>query len=127
MICEGQMLLRLVWPPVLVSRNGRRSPVRIKYRALGLCGECGQEHTGARYRCGACLDYRRARDKWRAQPDLLMVRDGSKCGVCHEPVRLHADKWHLDHVVPHSLGGDPGPANMQIVHASCNGRKGATL
>lgn len=56
----------------------------------------------------------------RAQ--LLGKQDG-KCAYCGESDKV----WHLDHVVPVSRGGGHEIANLQVLCAGCNLRKGAKL
>ena len=62
----------------------------------------------------------------------LVERDGSSCGICGEDVDLDV-RWPQrmaatrDHIVPVALGGSDDPDNLQLAHATCNRRKGATL
>jgi 5-methylcytosine-specific restriction endonuclease McrA len=53
---------------------------------------------------------------------LVHERDGWRCLHCGTGERLT-----LDHVVPWSLGGSDGQANLQTLCTSCNCRKGARV
>lgn len=55
--------------------------------------------------------------------DAVIERDGDICQLCGDPV-APSDVLHLDHIVPHSLGGHDTVANLQVAHALCNMRKG---
>lgn len=39
--------------------------------------------------------------------------------------RLDTQTHHVDHIIPWSMGGGNETANIQILHATCNLRKGA--
>ena len=57
-------------------------------------------------------------------------RDEYRCHLCGEKVDMKV-AWpdpmspSLDHVVPLSLGGTHGPANVKLAHLWCNTKKGA--
>lgn len=56
----------------------------------------------------------------------VLLRDGMICGICRLPI----DAWselHIDHVIPHALGGETTYWNLQPAHARCNLSKGARL
>lgn len=55
----------------------------------------------------------------------ILERDGDLCGLCGGPIDP-AD-YHVDHIVPISLGGADEPNNVQLAHPSCNRRKRAPL
>lgn len=55
----------------------------------------------------------------------VLERDGLICQLCGGDVE--AEKVHLDHKVPHSLGGPDSLDNLQVSHALCNMRKGARV
>jgi HNH endonuclease len=40
-------------------------------------------------------------------------------------LRLDTQTHHVDHIIPWSMGGGNETANIQILHATCNLRKGA--
>src|SRR5215469_10716202 len=42
-----------------------------------------------------------------------------------DELRLDTQTHHVDHIVPWSMGGGNETANIQILHATCNLRKGA--
>jgi len=48
-------------------------------------------------------------------------RDKGLCGICGQEV--DRDDFHLDHIVPLSLGGAHSYANTQLAHPTCNQRK----
>ena len=52
----------------------------------------------------------------------VFERDGGRCVECGENFDLQ-----YDHVIPLSLGGATTLANLQLLCADCNRRKGATL
>jgi hypothetical protein len=58
--------------------------------------------------------HQRERAAWAKVPDKV-------CGICRYPI-LDGQRWHLDHVLPVSLGGLVGP--KQPAHESCNISKG---
>jgi hypothetical protein len=49
-------------------------------------------------------------------------RDGGRCAACGTDELLQ-----FDHVIPVVLGGGSSPANLQLLCAPCNRRKGAGL
>ena len=53
---------------------------------------------------------------------------GGRCGICElqiTPSQIATQgAWHIDHIVPISLGGDDSLENVQPAHAWCNIRKG---
>lgn len=59
----------------------------------------------------------------------IAERDGWRCQLCGRKVnqRLvwpHLRSASLDHIVPLSVGGAHDPANVQLVHLTCNSEKG---
>jgi 5-methylcytosine-specific restriction endonuclease McrA len=52
--------------------------------------------------------------------ERIYARDGYVCRYCGCTDR---DKLTIDHIKPHSLGGDHVPANLQVLCRSCNSRK----
>jgi hypothetical protein len=53
-----------------------------------------------------------------------LARDGYVCARCGR-VELDRGAVHLDHIVPVARGGSNAPANLQVLCAGCNLRKGA--
>jgi 5-methylcytosine-specific restriction endonuclease McrA len=43
----------------------------------------------------------------------------------YDELRLDTQTHHVDHIIPWSMGGGNETANIQIMHATCNLRKGA--
>lgn len=52
----------------------------------------------------------------------VLNRSGDKCHICGDPV---GPGWHMDHVIPLSLGGPHCYTNVAPAHAFCNGSKQA--
>lgn len=53
----------------------------------------------------------------------IWERDGGKCHICRracDPLR-----WHLDHLVPVSRGGQHTPDNVAVSHPKCNQSRGS--
>lgn len=74
------------------------------------------------------VNTRRARKKangGRLSKDLikrLLVLQKGKCACCGKPL---GDDYHLDHIMPLSLGGANEDWNIQLLTASCNHHKSA--
>lgn len=53
--------------------------------------------------------------------EILEEQDGC-CAICGSSIE---DNFHVDHIVPFSLGGGNERFNLQVTHQSCNQSKGA--
>lgn len=51
-------------------------------------------------------------------------RANGLCEYCHAPQRVCGYRFHLEHIVPASQGGDDWPSNRALSCASCNLAKG---
>lgn len=71
---------------------------------------------------------RRARVKGvgyeKVSPEDISNWDSRICGICKLPIE---DKFHIDHIVPLSRGGNHCLVNLQLTHPVCNLRKQARL
>jgi 5-methylcytosine-specific restriction endonuclease McrA len=54
----------------------------------------------------------------------IYQRDRGICHLCHK--RVDPQKWHLDHLVPISLGGPHTRDNVAVSHPLCNIRRNAS-
>src|SRR5581483_6330466 len=59
----------------------------------------------------------------RFAPSEIYERDGGRCHICKRPVS--ASRFHLDHLIPLSLGGPHTRENVAIAHPRCNIKRGA--
>lgn len=79
-----------------------------------------------RYRKAAALYKARKRGALITEvihPFSIYDRDHGRCHICHWPVSRK--KFHLDHLIPISLGGNHTAVNVAIAHPRCNLRRGA--
>lgn len=73
---------------------------------------------------------RRARKKnaevvEHVEPLVVLERDDGVCGICGHDV--DPMNYHVDHIVPLSVGGEHSYANTQTAHPNCNRRKGTSF
>lgn len=62
--------------------------------------------------------------KWNTSDiALLLEEQGGKCGLCFSA--FGDDGFHVDHFMPLALGGSNDPSNLQLLHPTCNLKKGA--
>lgn len=59
------------------------------------------------------------------QIDALLEHSDGRCVTCgqHGP----DVEWHIDHIIPRSVGGADVEANCQAICSQCNSRKGARV
>ena len=57
---------------------------------------------------------------------LAAVTSETTCALCGRTA-IALDGWQADHIIPASRGGASTLDNLQVVHASCNRRRGARL
>lgn len=60
------------------------------------------------------------------QLEAMWTRDGYRCVTCgtgHDDV----EHWHVDHIIPRSVGGADVEENCQAICDRCNNRKGAKV
>lgn len=56
---------------------------------------------------------------------VVLERANGICGICQKPV--DPNDFHVDHIIPLSMGGDHSYANTQPSHPFCNTSKGARI
>ena len=49
----------------------------------------------------------------------IFERSSGRCHYCHALLTLDG-KWHIEHMVPHALGGTDGAGNLVAACAPCN-------
>lgn len=121
---------------VCQSRRARRTPPACLDCGVDLsqgvwrfqrCRECNAKRRRAQYRAfwhrKTPEQKRLAQRKYkglRKYIKALVSRDGCVCQICRR--RLPKDKrgWHVDHVVPRSMGGSDALHNLRLAHAYCN-------
>ena len=69
-----------------------------------------------------CLRYRVRYDD--VPLGAVWDRSGGICGICGARI---TGRWHVEHIIPLSLGGPHALYNLVIAHARCNLIKGAKL
>lgn len=129
----------------LPDGEARCRECRHSYRRGCRCDECRLKHNARmvqyaaefKARTGRMLshEYRHGDEgrSWipRSVRAGIYERDGWTCWLCGEAVVVgdaNADLApSLDHVLPRSLGGDDGEANLRTAHRVCNARRGARI
>lgn len=111
------------------------------------CRGCGQlfetRHKQIRYCTDDCKKFyqkQARRDRraagYRVDSKTLRMKvyeeSNGKCQLCGDPIDLslsypNKNSFSVDHIIPRSLGGGSGVANLQAAHLQCNRKKGATL
>jgi hypothetical protein len=51
----------------------------------------------------------------------IYERDGGRCHICGK--KVDPNNWHLDHLIPLSLGGEHSKRNVAVAHPYCNLRR----
>lgn len=78
---------------------------------------------------GGQLDAKRAFALGEPARRALWERQGRACTICGGPIREEdlrdSSALHVDHVVPHALGGATDDANAALTHRACNLSKGS--
>ena len=57
--------------------------------------------------------------------DLYIV-NGPLCALCGKPIRSLMNDASIDHIIPFSKGGATNLVNCQLVHNTCNAKRGDT-
>ena len=97
------------------SRLARFSGER---RTVSLLQKCISEFNRRAKKRGAFIEV--------VEPLVVYERDGGVCGICARQI-AKGHQWHVDHIVPIAKGGVHSYANVQLAHALCNSKKGATI
>ena len=82
------------------------------YRKANLDKRCDHEARRRALKRGAPAE--------RIYRAVVFERDAGRCHLCGKKVR---GKWHLDHIVPLSQGGEHSYRNVAVAHPACNLRK----
>lgn len=74
-----------------------------------------------------CRPCKRDYAKYKMSARELAQRDGTDCGICHQPIDMTLtraagglDCPSVDHILPRAHGGSHEPANLQLAHLRCN-------
>lgn len=110
------------------TSNYKRFPIRYDDDGYPLCRVCGKKMLDKRrtFCSPRCLrDFKMVTD-WERVRHVIYVRDGGICMKCGKDVPK--DKFHVDHIVPISVGGDEWDlSNLELSCQACNLKKGAKL
>lgn len=60
------------------------------------------------------------------QIDALATKCNYRCAAC-DATSYDSSTWHVDHIIPRSIGGADTEDNLQLLCPSCNTRKGAKV
>lgn len=56
---------------------------------------------------------------------LVTLRAGKRCEYCHAPQIVTGQTFHVDHIIPWSLGGKTTAENLCLACPRCNSGKGS--
>lgn len=90
-----------------LTERGKRGQLR--KAVVKFCRPCKQDYS-----------------KYKMSARELAQRDGTNCGICHEPVDMTItragglDCPSVDHILPRARGGTHDPSNLQLAHLRCN-------
>ncbi len=54
------------------------------------------------------------------QADFVFERAKDRCEYCHLPQHASSLRFHIDHIVPESVGGDRDMLNLALACPACN-------
>lgn len=54
-------------------------------------------------------------------PATVYARDAGRCHICGK--KVDPKKWHMDHLIPLSRGGEHSYRNVAVAHPLCNNRR----
>lgn len=58
----------------------------------------------------------------RAQRVRIFDAAHGVCDICGAPIRV-GEPWHVEHPIPHAMGGSDNPSELRPVHILCHGIK----
>lgn len=70
------------------------------------------------------------RRRIKASPDeinALIEKQEYRCVTCGKEGEIELADWHVDHIIPRSVGGADVASNCQVLCSPCNRRKAAKL
>lgn len=106
--------------------NKERFPRRKNAAGRALCRVCGDLTIDNRHTfCGPrCLRDFFMQTDWNRVREVVYVRDGGMCMKCGR--KVGRNRFHVDHIVPLSAGGDEwGLGNLEVACSECNLQKGS--
>mgnify|MGYP001944776561 CR=1 FL=1 len=114
----------------MADRKGIANHIRFPYRytedGFPLCRMCGTRMTDKRrtFCSPRCVRDFKMKTDWQRVRDVVYIRDGGICMKCGK--RVVKDEFHVDHIIPISVGGDEWDlSNLELSCPTCNLKKGA--